>query len=331
MSRSRIITAALIVCLLVVGACAWYMFGWSSGMTYANADKYTAGNATVTGSVNNLFIDWTEGSVKIEYHKGSGVIVSETASRALSEEEQLRWWLDGDTLRIRYARPNFRVTSRLNKALTVSLPEGTVLKAADIGATSADITVPDLTADEIRLDSTSGDITAGTSAKKLTVASTSGDIRITQYADAVDVSLTSTSGGIGCTLGSAKSVRADSTSGAISLNLSKGADKVRLGSTSGNIYADFAFAGKAEISSTSGSVHAKVASFDELKIGSTSGSVTAQLPEKPGFTCSADTTSGSFDSALPLAKDGKKYVCGDGSAKCVIDTTSGDIRIEEIE
>ena len=69
----------------------------------------------------------------------------------------------------------------------------------------------------------------------------------------------------------------------------------------------------------------------ELKIHSTSGAVTAYLPEKPGFTCSVDTTSGSFGSGIALAKDGKNYVCGDGSAKCDIDTTSGDVRIEGLQ
>ncbi len=331
MSKYKIVTAALILCLLAIGVCAWFMFGSSAGLTYANADKYTAGDTTVTEPVRILYVDWTEGAVNIEYHSGSGIVISETADKALSENDKLRWWLDGDTLRIRYARSDFRISAKLNKKLTVSLPEGTVLNTADLSVTSAEMNIPDLVADEIRLDSTSGDITAVTATKKLTASATSGDMRITQAGEIGDVNLFSTSGSIECVLTGARGVYADSTSGAISLTLSEGAEKVRAGSTSGNVYADTAFAGKADLSSTSGSVIAKVASFGELKIHSTSGAVTAYLPEKPGFTCSVDTTSGSFGSGIALAKDGKNYVCGDGSAKCVIDTTSGDVRIEGLQ
>ena len=331
MSKYKIITAALILCLVALGVCAWFMFGSSAGLTYANADKYTAGGATVTEPVRNLYVDWTEGAVNIEYHSGSGVVISETADKALSENDKLRWWLDGDTLRIRYARSDLRISARLNKVLTVSLPEGTVLNTADLGVTSAAMNIPGLVADEIRLDSTSGDIIAVTLTKKLTANATSGDMHITQAGEIGDVNLFSTSGSIECVLTGAKGVYADSTSGAVSLTLSEGAEKIRVDSTSGNVYVDTAFAGKADLSSTAGSVSVKAASFGEMKLHSTSGAVTAHLPEKPGFTCSVDTTSGSFDSVLALAKDGKNYVCGDGSAKCVIDTTSGNVRIEGLQ
>ena len=66
-----------------------------------------------------------------------------------------------------------------------------------------------------------------------------------------------------------------------------------------------------------------------LNVGSTSGTVTAFLPAAPGFTCRVETASGSFSSALPLAGDRNTYTCGDGTARCVLHTTSGDIRVEE--
>ena len=162
MKKSTVLTAALIVCLILLGVSAWRMFGGSAGFTYADAGKYSTGDATVSGSVENLYIDWTEGRVNIEYHTGSGVTVSETADRPLSDRNRLRWWLDGSTLRIRYVAPGIRMSPNPNKVLTVSLPEGTVLKSAEIGSTSADLNIPSLAADGIRLESTSGDINAST-------------------------------------------------------------------------------------------------------------------------------------------------------------------------
>ena len=333
MKKSTILTAALVLCLAALAFCAWQMFGGSvSGFTYADADRYTAGDTVVSGSVENLYIDWTEGQVNIEYHAGNGITVSETADRPLSEDNRLRWWLDGTTLRIRYAKPRFRISgTSLNKKLTVSLPEGTVLKSADIGSTSGDLNIPYLAADEIRLDSTSGDIRACTAAAKLTVSATSGDTDVRQESDIDTVTLGSTSGSIACTLGSAKHVTADSASGGIRLVLSSGAENVRLHSTSGNVDLDAASADKADISSTSGSVNARLAAAGSLKIGSTSGCVDAQLPAEPGFTCTVGTAGGSFSSDLALTKNGNTYTCGDGSAVCSISTTSGDIRLHKAE
>ena len=163
MTKSKTFTVALIVVLILLGLSAWLMFGrTAAGMSYPNADQYTVGNTTVTKPVNNLYVDWTSGRVNIEYHDGTGVIVSETANRDLSEDDKLRWWLDGDTLRIRFAKPGFRISVNLDKHLTVSLPKGTVLKSADIGTTSGDVFTPALAADDIRLGSISGSIDAVT-------------------------------------------------------------------------------------------------------------------------------------------------------------------------
>ena len=331
MSKSKILTVALIVCLAVLAGCAWFMFGTTgAGISYANADKYTVGGTTVTDTVENLFIDWTEGKVNIEYHAGSGITVSETADRALSEDDQLRWWLDGTTLRIRYAKPGFRISVSLHKQLTVSLPEGTVLKTAEIGSTSGDLNIPALAADEIRLDSTSGNVFAVTDTKKLTVSATSGDMNIRQDSDIGTVVLGSTSGSIACTLGNVSDVTAHSTSGSVRLTVTGSAGTVKLDSTSGSIYPDLASADKAEFSSTSGSVEGKAAAFRDMKIGSTSGTVTMKLPALPGFTCEVGTASGDFSTDLFLTKNGNTYTCGDGSARLSINTTSGNIRLEQI-
>ncbi len=334
MTKSRIMTAALIVVLVLLAAAAWLMFGrTAAGMSYPDADKYTVGSsATVSGPVDSLYVDWTSGQVNIEYHDGKDVMISETTNRPLSEDDTMRWWLDGGTLRIRYARPGFRISVNLEKELTVSLPAGIVLKSADLGTTSGDLNIPSLAADEIRLDSTSGSIDAGIAAQKLTASSTSGSVRILQDGDIDTVTLNSTSGSIACAVdGSVKSVLADSTSGSIGLTVSGTAGDVKLTSTSGSIYPNLSDTEKAEFGSTSGSVDGSVTAFRELKISTTSGNVSVNLPAEPGFTCKVSTSGGSFSSSLALTKDGNAYTCGDGSASCSIGTTSGDIRIGKAE
>ena len=327
-------TIALIVVLVILAAAAWFMFGGSvsGGLNYANADKYTVGDTTVTSPVENLDIDWTSGPVNIEYHAGSGISVSETANKTLSEDDRLRWWLDGTTLRIRYAKSGIRFSFNLEKKLTVSLPEGTVLKQADIGTTSGDLFIPALAADDVRLGSTSGSIDAVTNTPKLYAVSTSGDVKVRQDSDINTVDLGSTSGSIFCTLGgSVKTLNASSTSGAVSLNVAGAAEEVKAGSTSGSIYPDLASVNKAEFGSTSGCFSGSVRAFRELKIHTTSGKVDVKLPTDPGFTCKVDSASGDLTTALSLTKDGNKYTCGDGSAQCSIDTTSGDITLSKLD
>ncbi len=327
MNKSKILTVALIAVLAALAVSAWFSFGTTAaGIEYANADKYTVGEATVSGAVENLSVDWTSGEVNIESHKGDGVVISETSAKALSEDDRLRWWLDGTTLRVRYAKSGFRISFNLEKKLTVSLPEGTVLKSADISATSGDLKIPRLAADEIRLGSTSGNITAVTEAGKLAASSTSGDVDVRQSGDIDAVDLHSTSGSIACELVNVKKLTADSTSGGVRVAVTGAAGTLKIGSTSGNIYPEIASADKVEASSTSGSVSGSV-NAAEMKIGSTSGDITLKLPAEPGFTLKAGTASGSFSSDLPLSKNKDSYTCGDGSASFSVSTTSGNIRI----
>ncbi len=329
MNRYKTIMAILVVLLVIMGGSAWYLFANNIGSGYAHADQYQAGNTEIASAVENLDIDWTSGAVNIEYHAGSGVKVTETSPNPLTEDQMLRWWLDGKTLRIRYLKPGINVNFNLKKDLTVSLPEDAVMKNAEISVTSADVNIPALTADEILLDSTSGNITAVLAAKKLSSTSTSGDMNLRLNGDPDSVSLSSTSGEIGITLAGAKNIEADSTSGNINVTVSGSVGNLRLHSTSGIVTADLADTDKADFSSTSGNITAKLASFRELKIDATSGDIALALPDAPGFTLDLGTKASRFHTDLALEKNGNIYTFGDGSAKCRISTTSGEVRIEQ--
>lgn len=337
MNRDKIIRIAMVVCAVVV-ACAVIisvtdMFGNGGSLfSYANAEKYTAGDTELSGDIKKLEINWTSGKVNIAYHAENTVIVKETADKAMDDNQKLRWWLDGDTLRIRYAKAGFRISFNLDKQLTVSLPRDLVLKSADIGSTSADIYAPALKADEIRLNSTSGNIEAGTDTKKLAASSTSGDVRVLQGGSLDSADLSSTSGSLSLGVeGSVKNVSANSTSGGVALTVSGSAGNVKLHSTSGNIYPTLSSLDKAEISATSGSVTGTVNAFKDLKVNTSSGSVNLKLGTEPGFTCRVSSSSGDFTTALSMTKNGDTYTCGDGSAKCDIGTSSGDIWIGNID
>jgi len=315
MRRDQIIKIAMVVCA-VVAACAVIisltgMFGSGSLFSYANADKYTAGEAEVSGDIRNLEVNWTSGKVTITYHAEDTVTLKESANGTLSDDQKLRWWLDGDTLRVQYAKSNISIGWNKQKELTVTLPESMRLQRADIGTTSADLYAPTLKAEKVTLGSTSGDITAETDAKTVDAGATSGSIRLKLTADA-------------------DSVKTGTTSGSVFLEAGK-ARKIDAGSTSGGIEIRAEEAGEVKIGCTSGTVRVNLRKPEKLHVSTTSGSITAGLSAEPGFTASVSTVSGSVNCGLAAAKNGDRYVCGDGSAAVELGSVSGSITIREAE
>ena len=314
MSRDQIIRIAMVVCVVII-LCTVIItttdvFGRSGTGGYTSADRYTAGGTEITAEIRNLDINWTGGKVTVAFHPEKTVVLEESAKRSLPEDEQLHWWVDGDTLRVQYAGAGIRL-SMPEKELTLTLPEGIALEKAAIRLTSGDAEIPAMKAEKLELSATSGKITAAAETEKADIVSTSGDITVFLP-------------------GKTKEIKLGSTSGSIRLEAGR-ADKIEAGSTSGSISVTAEECGKLKAGSTSGSICADLRQLEEADIGATSGSVTVRLPEKPGFTAKVDRTSGSFDSDVALTRDGSSYVCGDGSTKVKIGTTSGNIRIEAAE
>ena len=348
MNRSKIIIAALLVILVLLGASSWPMFVSTANFSYANADKYTAGNAEVSSNtVKALDVDWVEGHVIVKYFSGPGISVSETSPKDLREEDRLRWWMDGSTLRVRYAKPGIRLSYDLDKTLTILLPV-IDLDSAEFRSTSADLEINHLIADEMLLKTTSGSINATTVTKKLTADSTSGDMVISQNKEMDSVSLTATSGNITFTnSSSAKTVFAKAVSGDIRMELDEAdtvqvettsgridmdgcGDYTRLRSTSGNITHYAYNEGTVEISTNSGNVDADLPKLGSLKINTTSGDVVAMLnTETFGFDCTVSTTSGIVSAVDPDKQDGNTYSwnISPWEKHAYVTTTSGDIRI----
>ncbi len=315
MKRSVIFTAAAIVCVvaLIIGTGLLILreLGRNGQSLFdRDAGSYTVGGTELDAKVENLDIDWIDGSVTIAYHSGSTVDIAETASRTLSEDETLRWTLDGTTLRIRYAKPRMTSLQSLDKKLTVTLPEGIALGAVSIDATSGDVIVPALRTDAFTADLTSGDLRASLSSPRTVwVSATSGNVELEQTGAADSVRLEGTSGHLRASLGAVGTLHASSTSGGISV----GAASVE----------------KAEFENTSGGVTAALGAFRELQVETTSGDVTVAVPSTPGFRAEIDTTSGGFDSDIALRHSGKYYSCGDESAAAEIETTSGNVHLTE--
>ena len=311
MKSNALLKSIMIVCaILLISGVALSVKTIIGFADLADADQYTAGDASITGPVQNLDIGWASGTINIAYHKENTVTLTETAKKPISSDMRMCWWLDGDTLRVRYAKPKIYMISTQSKELTVTLPENTVFSSVLIDGASGTVNIPALNADELTLDVTSGDIYAAVNARKIHIGTTSGHMEL--IADNTEeINASSTSGDVFITADHADYVAADTTSGVIDCLIGE-AEKISADSTSGSVRVDTGKAG-------------------ELDIESTSGDVTLSVPEDFGFTAKIDTTSGKIEYELPLAKQGNSYVNGDGSANVDLSATSGNIKIKVLK
>lgn len=319
---SLVILAAL--CLALAGCASL------SHLTYDHAEKYSGGEAQIASPVEALDIHWLDGGVTVAYHDESTVLLTETARRPLSEKEQLRWYLDGGTLRVQYAAAGSHSFNNLQKRLTVTLPRDTVLASASISLTSGQIDADRLCAKDIELQATSGSVRAGSAADTLKILATSGNIDLTAAANQIQLGVTS--GHISARIEQAEELKIDATSGRVSAEIQR-ADRVKIGSTSGNIDCTVLKAGVCDINSTSGRVDAHLKGVPEkTSVNTTSGAVNVYVPATAGVRMSLGAVSsakGRVSLGLPVEGRDGEYLLGDGGAALTVSTVSGNITVSE--
>ena len=305
------ILAFAILAALLLGA-VWALTGCTGlrASAYENPERYSVGDAVLTDKIDRIEIDWASGSVRLVAHAGDAIQLTEAAEEGMPEELRMRWWLDGSTLRVRFAESDagLRLFGNWRKELTLAVPEGLRLDSVVIKAASAEVDIDDL------------------ATEALCVSTASGDMRI--ICEAATIQLDSASGGIHLKqMGSAASVDVDTASGRIDAELEH-VDAAELESASGGMQISAASLDSLSLRSTSGEVDCALASVPSMcSIHAVSGEVALSLPADADFTAEVRTTSGDFESDFALRRDGGSYVCGNGDAHVRIETTSGDVSI----
>ena len=99
---------------------------------YDDFDKYIKGGATLEATIKNIEIDWVSGDVKIVKHAENTIAFNETSNKKTNDDTSMYYYLEGDTLHIKFAKSGKFQFSNLQKSLTVELPESLLLDDADI-------------------------------------------------------------------------------------------------------------------------------------------------------------------------------------------------------
>ena len=170
-----------IVCLLAVCLLCLGLVSCNMEYEYDDARLYTAGNGAVDpGAVHSIDIDWISGSVTVKVYDGEMLQFSDN-SPYTSEENLLHYYLDGDTLKIRFCKSyGFRLSKPEPKDLEVLVPEAYADQLAKISVdtVSAAVFVKDVQTEEFDIDTVSGGITVDGATKRAFIDTTSGDIAL---------------------------------------------------------------------------------------------------------------------------------------------------------
>lgn len=312
----------LVLTALCLSLCAC---GFTAGGTYPNADKYTVGNFTYDATtVKAVDISWIAGRVELVESDGGTLNVSEKQD-GLTDDQLMRWWLDGTTLRIQYWKSGY--TGTLNshqKRVTVEIPKGIALT---VHVTSGEIISGNHQLKEAHLSATSGEIELGAvNADSVTIELTSGSLKAGPMRAVKQIAMKCTSGEIEIDNAMADTVTLQSTSGKIEAGPID-AGKFTAECTSGDIKLEAVKTDNGHVKTTSGDIKLGVYQCGSVTVSCTSGDVVLSPVHGSGMTVDYNTNSGSLN-----GKGGQKtwhQVIGDGVSSVTVNTTSGDLKLNE--
>ncbi len=166
------IAALILTVILLLSKCDRDTF------EYDNAEKYRSGDYNQTLAVSSLDIEWLSGKVEILYHSYSSFQCTEYSELPISSESTMHWYYDGDVLRIKPCASGTRADKVKDKTLTVYIPIGLSFNSLKILTEDADISVNQIGAGFLDIESTSGNIelTHIGASKRVSINSGSGDI-----------------------------------------------------------------------------------------------------------------------------------------------------------
>lgn len=320
MMKKMICGLLLIALCLTVCGCGFAMHD-----SYPNADKYTIGNFTYdAAAVEAVEINWTAGRVEVKESADTTLSVTEKTDK-LTEDQLMRWWLDGKTLRIQYWKSGYTGTLKgAQKRVTVEIPKDIALT---VNVTSGEIITGGHQLKEVALKATSGEIELGAlDADDIIVEVTSGSIEAEALRAKKQIKMNCTSGKIKVVNAMAETVALQCTSG----NISSGpidAKTFNVQCTSGDVELDAVKAEEAKVKTTSGDITMGLYRCGTVEIGCTSGDIRLSAVHGSGMTVDYNTNSGSLNGK----GGGKSYheVIGDGASAVTVNTTSGDLKLIE--
>ena len=212
-----------------------FQFPFSAGAPSSAGDYSSAGSYAVpAGDVSSVQVNWSSGKVNVLSGTGTEIVFEEFSNRAISEEEALRWRMEGRTLIIDFAK---RKVVNCSKSLTLTLPEA-LRDELEIDVASAEVNVREIEAGSVNIDGASGKVWVEdtVTCRSLEIETASGDVHAAGSYDELD--LNSASGRL-TFAGSIREGDVESSSGAVNLTLTENFRELDVETSSGEVTVSF--------------------------------------------------------------------------------------------
>ncbi len=163
---------------------------------YENAELYSKGSASLNVEIDEIEISWASGSVSVVYYDGETVSFAETANKDLTDDTELYFRTEAQTLKLQYIRSGTKSPNDLKKDLTVYIPRGETLRELSLETVSADISLDSLAVTECEIENVSGDISVRlTELSRLSLQTVSGNA-VVEFPTADELEVDSVSGNV---------------------------------------------------------------------------------------------------------------------------------------
>ena len=259
-----------------------------SNYIYNNEDQYSVGGATVNDTVKNIEIDWISGDIDIKHYDGEGISISEQSKKEISENLTMRYCVEEDTLKIKFAASGKWNFNALSKRLTILIPKGMELTDIEIDTVSSVVRATEIECRDLTVDTVSAAVILDKCAiEDIDIETVSGIVRA-DVTEINHISIETVSGKATVKAKAINMLHSETVSGGIEIT----------GDSLGRAYLE-----------------------------TISGDVTINIPDNGGYTVTFDSTSGEISSDMPVKKNGNRYIIGDGTTDIKVETTSGDVNI----
>ena len=254
----------------------------------------TSTAAIPSEGITCINISWLSGQVDITRYDGDEIIFNESANRELSEEQMMRYKVNGNELKIIFSDESKFLPkglfNNLQKTLTLCIPKDLQILITD--TVSAGISVDSITTEILKLNTVSGSVNAVnvSVSTEIKVSTVSGSI----YIDNVTAF---------------REIDTHSVSGSIKLNGIKAFHNVRCDTVSGSINVQC------------------MGCPQTSKCSTVSGRIEMSLPENDGFDAKYSSVSGKMTCGFPCMIEKNRLIYKDGGAELKFSTVSGGISI----
>ena len=208
---------------------------------YENAGKYTKGGGSVAADMEELEINWIAGEVELVVSDGNEVTFSESCEQELKDAFEMRYYRDGNTLYLQYAKSGKWKFGKLAKKLTVQIPRDLLLSQIRINTVSAEARLSGIQARTLKAETVSGNLFLQDGQKIDTVAIETVSGKIDLAAENIaELQVNTVSGSVTVQAKITRRAKLDSVSGNLTLYLPPDSSfSARIDTVSGSFNSNF--------------------------------------------------------------------------------------------